>query len=106
MSEKQDQSGALTARLIELHEKKLHNLRQRASLVAAALMRMAGAIPCPEVGEAVFWVFSDTGEHATVDRAIGRVGAHPAMRRHVAEYGEISREMVLTQRSIERLASS
>lgn len=103
MSTSRDQDIMRAITTSTAHLKKLHNESVRLS---ASLMSMAGADPEPIGDSVVFWTFANTGEHATIDAAISRIGAHPAVQKLVSEYHEVTSQMVDTERYISRLTAS
>lgn len=78
----------------------LQRLHADSVRVSATLMAMAGADPVPVGDGVVFWTFANTGEHATIDDAVARIGAHPAVRKLVDEYESITQQMIATERRI------
>lgn len=77
--------------------KALHNESVR---IAAHLMTMAGADPTRVNDDVLFWTFANTGEHATIDAAIARIGAHPAVATLVEEYRRVTAEMMALEQRV------
>ena len=55
------------------------------------------------MGDFGFWTFTNTGKHATVDDAIARGGAHPAVKPLIKKYLDAWDRMIeLERRSTRR----
>lgn len=94
-----------TGRIIKTNTDNLFDLYSESVKIANSLMKMAGAeADCITEG-AVFWTFANTGEHATVEAAVARIGAHPAVQKLVREYDDITRRMIALEQYIARLSS-
>lgn len=72
----------------------LQSLHHESVRIATTLMSMAGADPIPFNGDVLFWTFANTGEHATIDAAIARIGAHPAVGKLVEKYRRVTDAMI------------
>ena len=94
-----------TGRIIKTNTDNLFELHSESVKIAKSLMKMAGAEPEYVTDGAVFWTFANTGEHATVEAAVARVGAHPAVQKLVREYDDITRRMIALEQYIARLSS-
>lgn len=94
-----------TPRIIKTNTDNLFDLHSESVKIAKSLMKMAGAEAEYVTEGAVFWTFANTGEHATVEAAIERIGAHPAVQKLVHEYDDITKRMVALERYIARLSS-
>lgn len=98
-----------TTHEIESAEQNLKEIHNRSVAVAAKLMRMAGAQAFLVDGisddSVAFWTFSDTGEHATIDAAVQRIGAHPAVQKLVTDYRNLTKQMLGLERYIARMTA-
>ena len=92
-----------TPQIIKLQTNNLFELHNESVKIAKSLMTMAGAEPEYVTDGSVFWTFVNTGEHATVEAAIKRIGAHPAVQKLVREYDDITRRMIALEQYITRL---
>lgn len=92
-----------TPRIIKTNTENLFELHDESVKIAKSLMTMAGAEAEYVTEGAAFWTFANTGEHATIEAAIARIGAHPAVQRLVHEYDDITRRMIALERYINRL---
>ena len=93
-----------TPQIIKLQTNNLFELHSESVKIAESLMTMAGAEAEYVTEGAVFWTFANTGEHATVEAAIKRIGAHPAVQKLVREYDDITRRMIALEQYITRLS--
>lgn len=93
-------------RTITAYNNQLKFLYVESTRIASTLMRMSGAVPVRIGDDVVFWTFSNTAEHATITAAIRRIGAHPAVRKLVGAYADISRQMINVERRIAQVSSS
>lgn len=92
--------------LITKYSAKLKELHNDSVRVATTLMTMAGADPVHVGDGVVFWTFANTGEHATIEDAVKRIGAHPSVYRLVVEYNAISRQMIAAERFIASISTA
>ena len=104
-SQRSDNANPNTPQIIKLQTNNLFDLHDESVKIANSLMKMAGAEAERITDGAVFWTFTNTGEHATVEDAIERIGAHPAVQKLVHEYDDITKRMVALERYIARLSS-
>lgn len=94
-----------TPRIIKTNTDNLFDMHSESVKIAKSLMTMAGAEAEYVTKDTVFWTFANTGEHATIEAAIKRIGAHPAVRKLVREYDDITRRMIALEQYIARLSS-
>lgn len=87
-------------RIVHTSSTTLQSLHHESLRIATTLMSMAGADPIPFNGDVLFWTFANTGEHATIDAAISRIGAHPAVAKLVEEYRRVTTEMMALEQRV------
>lgn len=88
------------ARIVHTSSTTLLELHNESVRIAAHLMTMAGADPIRVNDDVLFWTFANTGEHATIDAAISRIGAHPAVAKLVEEYRRVTTEMMALEQRV------
>ncbi len=97
---------SIEQRTITAYNNQLKFLYVESTRIANILMQMSGAVPVRIDEDVMFWTFANTGEHAAISDAIRRVGAHPAVRKLVDAYTDISRQMTNVERRIAAVSSS
>lgn len=91
-------SSQRNERIVHSRSTSLLELHNESVRIAAHLMTMAGADPVRVNDDVVFWTFANTGDHATIEDAIARIGAHPAVGKLVEEYRSVTAEMMALER--------